>query len=158
MDFKQLTKFYLSEAVRKVDDVRLLKGIGVNDVILGWSKIKNPTQWEKITETEFINYINIYIGDHSKRDRLRKEKSLIENFSTEDFKKAYTKFRAIIADEKSLKKGQPVNFATLRGELDRNPGKPENMILNIFFNFAAEEAKKGRTSRSHMDALKANAE
>ena len=87
-----------------------------------------------------------------------KLRGIYENFSTEDFKKAYTKFRAIIADEKSLKKGQPVNFATLRGELDRNPGKPENMILNIFFNFAAEEAKKGRTSRSHMDALKANAE
>lgn len=157
MNFKDATKFYLNEAARKVEDIVLAKGVKVNDVVLGWTKIKNPTQWDKITESEFINYISLYMDDNSKKGRKRGERHFLDNFSSSDFRSAYLKFRAILMDEKKLKKGQPVSFSDMRSELDKNPGKAENMILNIFFNLAAEEAKKGVTSRSHMEALKNNA-
>lgn len=158
MNFKETTKLFLSESLKKVEDFNLVKGIKVNDVILGWSKIKNPTQWEKITEDEFINFISIYMQDNSNRRKTKGKESFIKNFSDNDFKAAYLKFRAILMDEKKLKKGQAVSYSDMRNELDRNPGNTVNMILNIFFDLAAEEAKKGYTSRTHMQAIRDNAD
>ncbi len=158
MNFKEATKMYLSEAIRKVEDYNLAKGVKMNDVILGWSKIKNPTQWEKIKEDEFINFIKIYMQDTSRRKKTRGKEDFMKNFTQEDFKDAYLKFRAIVMDERKLKKGQPVSFSNMRSDLDRNPGNTSNMIVNIFFDLAAEEAKKGYTSRSHMEAVRDNAD
>jgi len=158
MNFKEATKMYLSEAIRKVEDYNLAKGVKMNDVILGWSKIKNPTQWEKIKEDEFINFIKIYMQDTSRRKKTSGKEDFMKNFTQEDFKDAYLKFRAIVMDERKLKKGQPVSFSNMRSDLDRNPGNTSNMIVNIFFDLAAEEAKKGYTSRSHMEAVRDNAD
>ena len=158
MNFKEATKMYLSEAIRKVEDYNLAKGVKMNDVILGWSKIKNPTQWEKIKEDEFINFIKIYMQDTSSRKKTRGKEDFMKNFTQEDFKDAYLKFRAIVMDERKLKKGQTVSFSDMRSDLDRNPGNTSNMIVNIFFDLAAEEAKKGYTSRSHMEAVRDNAD
>lgn len=158
MNFKEATKMYLSEAIRKVEDYNLAKGVKMNDVILGWSKIKNPTQWEKIKEDEFINFIKIYMQDTSRRKKTIGKEDFMKNFTQEDFKDAYLKFRAIVMDERKLKKGQPVSFSNMRSDLDRNPGNTSNMIVNIFFDLAAEEAKKGYTSRSHMEAVRDNAD
>jgi len=157
MNFKELTKYFLSEGVRKVDNITLEKGVRVNDVVKGWTKIRNPTQWEKITQTEFINYMNIWIGDKTHRGQKRGEPRFVDNFSHEDFVKAYNKFIEIVTNEKLMRNFKPSNLTATKTELDRNPGKPENMILTMFFNYAGQEAKKGYTSRTHLEALKNNA-
>ena len=161
MNFKEnvlqfLNLEILREGVVKVANHKLSDDVKINDVIPGWTKIKTPALWDRITYSEFSNYVNIYIHDTEYKRGRRGTPRISEQIAKGDVKKAYDKFISLLKEEKMLKKGQGVDGSLVRSNLDKNPGSIQNMIITIFLDHVIHDAKKGHTSKSFREALLAN--
>ena len=148
MDFKDRVSSYLTEARVQIKPEKLPHGVKINDVVVGYSNIKNKRNWKKLTEREFLAFMPTWIEDYSRRyghtSLTNKGKISFEErvkYSTAEYKKAFQTLQNYISGE--------IND----NDLDKHPGNKSYMILNNFF-MAARDLSHGWTSKTHGEAFR----
>ena len=148
MRFMERVNGYLAESRVKIRPEKLPHGVKINDVIIGYSNIKNKRNWKNLTEKEFLAFMPEWVEDYAKRyghtsltnkGRISFEERV--KYTPAEYRKAYQALQEYIKGD-------------LRdADMDRNPGNKTYMILNNFFT-ASRDLSHGWTSKSKGEAFR----